>query len=899
MPNTIQIINPTLEENIHIVCALMHSIYGANPGYLHAYVPYSLTNSEQEEKKYVLTHALLQFVADPSTIALHTPHLRIDVVELTSEANGEFGCIFPVIKSIIFNNEHPAFDTIGNYIIKRVFTDLPEIKPIKPNKPSYFARAALREQYFASQMQKLGAVYQLIQDPDSAYLHMNRAPGLTLEHYIDKLDGEQFLKLACTLLEEVPQQLETIISTGKHAGKTIVHCDLKLSNIMAAYQDGNWIVTVIDMGLAKAMQEGQYTTKIPRGNILAFDWNMLFAKSQNHPIIYSAKTDLYALYTLLVILAGAKNRHKINREFLLNQEIYNPDLRGLFNNMDIPCDTKNDLHKLLIRMLAVDPEKRPLHSEILSAFRIALAQYKPKSLAQSSASQTVAAASMTAEDLKKCAEIDLDRKQNQYRYQGKEPEIILVNWLRKYRNLCEQTPEAEKVRFKTMLATPGTVEIKSRLIYEIIRLKLVEEYDNNACVRLITIHMKHTKPIAKALLKHSDRLPEQWFSLLHRVISQQQLQLTEAQQEYCSDLGTFIPNIVTLHAWQKSKNPPPIIEQTKEYLDSILLIDFEKFLHTLPELCYQFNALIYCIEQIKKTIYRYEKVCTRNFAFDEKLNQWAQYVPEQLLKGKNSPDELEPYFSLRNILADQIKKFYDNITLRDALYTLYPSLNQSLEYKESTVFKEINAISLLDTPAVLKLSKKIDTLLMLMTLHTLLTNKEQPLKKYPSLMELFDYQLEQLTSNGIKNPSILIEATSVFNHIVAAEHIEHFITRMNTYSNFPFIRRSFLQLMAENTYSTALAELLNKARHGLCMSKLDTGLENHLSLSLSEEQNQRLFNEIKFYCDSPGTYMPFIAPTAASSTPFGLFPVSSPIPILQRIKKNQASSLTDSNEFRY
>lgn len=869
MPNSAQVINPTLAKNIDVVIALMHSVFGDSPGYLFPYVTYTLTNPEGEAKKYILTHSLLQFVADP-LIKSDAPKSRIDVIEPTYKSQGGFGCILPVVKSIIYSNGHPVFDTSGSYIVKRIFIDSNQTNN-KPNKPNYSVRAAHREQYFAGQMPRLGAYYQLIKGALSFYLHMNQAPGLPLDEYVNKLNAEQFLKLACTLLEEVPKQLQQIISAGKHTGKEIVHCDLKLSNVMAEYQDNKWNVTVIDMGLAKAMQDRHYVAKAPRGNLSVFDIDMLTAKFEKKPIIYSAQTDLYAVYVMILTLAGAKHRYfNLYNEAQLNEELQHPNYTGLFNSMDLSLDSRIELSDLFMRMFSINPAEKASPDEVLSTFRTALANHKPIVLAQTIETQPATSISVTAETLKACVEAKLDQVIQENSHKKIQQEVDLFHWISKYRNLCSQTSEYEMTRFKAMLAEPDTIKIENSCIFVFIRFNLIDEYDNDACVRLLARHHEIINPIIRALDKNSRHLPLEWTLFFIRLLEDLPIQLTSEQYEYCIKIGSFISNTASIFVWNKSDTAHPVIKGVADSLKSLLLCDVKMLRDKLPAFIDLFDRQIYCINQIQKVILKYEQVFLWKAAFKGKVERWTHDLADQIIEGCILFNSID-YFFLRNMLAKQLIQMSQLSSLLKNMYTQRPELDNS-PYNLKAIYQSIDAIDLADTPALRDLIQKIDTMFMMVNIHTIFSDLKHPLRKYKQLMSQYYSQFEALISNHLMDPSILVQAIQLFNNLVALEKTVDFIKKINKKGSVQSIQCALIHLMADSSVLMDLSIFLEEIPTKIHLYKLNNGLKNLLSLPATERLNQRLIAEITAYSNDPNTYIPFAATTAASSTSFGIFP---------------------------
>jgi len=255
------VLNPTLEENLDLVCKLVATQLGKAPGRLKAYKVYSLPDTEGEDQNYVLTHPLVQFNADPLIAADLEQQTIIDIYEPLVEGAGSSGSIYPVVRSIVVHDGMPVFDN-KNYVLKKVL--LPDLSFDKPHKPPAIIRAVRREQYIGSHF--LGSYYKAYEEPAVAFLHMEHAPGNPIGYFWTKLNGVQFLSLACALLEQIPPQLQQIISYGKHTGKRIVHCDITANNILADFNEEKWTVKLVDFGSAKAQNSDEcYPSKKARG----------------------------------------------------------------------------------------------------------------------------------------------------------------------------------------------------------------------------------------------------------------------------------------------------------------------------------------------------------------------------------------------------------------------------------------------------------------------------------------------------------------------------------------------------------------------------------------------------------------------------------------------------------
>ncbi|MBL7480520.1 protein kinase domain-containing protein [Legionella bononiensis] len=867
MPNTLQIINPTLEKNMNLTVELMRSIHGENPGHLIPYEVYILPNIDGEPIKYVLTHGVIQFVADPLMLS-DAPPIRLDVIELTFESKGHYGCILPVIQSIIFNNGQPVFDTTGNYVVKLIFFD-PEEPTDKADKPNYSIRAAYREHYLASNMPRLGAYYRLVHGSSSSYLHMNRAPGLPLQSYFNKLDAESFLKLACALLEQVPQQMQEIIRSGKHAGKRIVHRDLKPQNILAEYKDHNWIITVIDMGLAKALPGEHYTTERPRGNLMVLD-RLMFKAIQNHqPITYSSQTDLYALYMIIFTLAGASYRYNLKSISALAKDIEHPNFHGLFYSMILDAPIRTKLQELFERILGSNSDEMPSLDEVLTSFQEALLAHQSKAVHDVCELHPASLPPVTAEMLKSSLEENLDYTIGEQVFLGNKPTATLMSWISRHHALLARASAEELERFKSLLTIPDHIKISSHYILNLLRFNLIDECDDNACVRLISRHHECLKPVKKSLSHNKHKLPAEWFTLFTHILNEFPLQLTIEQEQFCIKFSKLIKNTAIILNLNLEPTISPIIQTLKATLDSCFVMEPAERGKKLSVWVEQVNAQFHCLEQIAEILSKYKTTRHWNDQWQKKTEEWIHYFNEHQLSEAGTRD-LSPYFAARSTLATQLARISENQLHLRSLFVQYPSLKQS-PYSMDALNESIRTLRIQDDHDVSHLIQKTHILFLLFNLHVVFSNSDHPLKQHN---DIYEHCFNQFKAQ-IEHYSILDEflLKNLFIYLCAIEKLLHFIDRLHRYGTYQVIEQVLTHLMTDQKLIGDLNKLLLKGINLVHLKKLNFGLETLLSQPKQDHLNQRLFTEIAQYYASPENYRPYSPPVAASSSSFGMFPI--------------------------
>ncbi|KTC79123.1 Protein kinase domain protein [Legionella cherrii] len=858
MANPIHYLNPNLPENIPVVVALMNSVHGANPGLLEAYNVYSLPTSAGEASRYVLTLPVLQFIADP-LVRSDAPPRRLDVFEPSSEDKGSFGNVFPVIKSIIPQEDGGVFDESGSYVIKQMHADQKELSD-KPNKPNWYVRVANREQYLGSQHPTLGIHYNLVKTEQFSYLHMNRAPGRTLDFYLDQLSGEEFLSLACTLIEEVPKQIHRTVTAGKHQGRTIIHCDLKTENIMAQLnkdeENGHseWTITVIDMGLAKTIKKDEpYSTLESYGNRMAWDTDMWLANRDGKPMNYDVQSDLYALFVCITELAGAPKRDSINAL----EDTKNPDFTGIFSEMDFDPRLEEQLTDALRSALHPDKTQRMKPEQVLTVFQEAL------SAVREDTDETVLATpakkkkteQITAEDLKEWIEQPLDdlvkQKEQATEVENRQSrKATLKIWLNQFNELRSAASAEEYKRFKTMLPTI-VKNIKSSFIFDLLRFNLYEEYDADACIRLILHHQQLTAPLRMTY----PSLPTLWqrrFQMLAQVIP---LQLTQSQALACTQIGLFKQNITALLALESKGSDPEIIKVMRQELEKQVQMDPKAWYPQLPQFVQLFNKQYFCITQFNALAKQLAPHYSWYNALQKQFINWTNETFSNAIEGK-FPENQEEYFLHYRTMIELLNRYVKDRKTLAGLFNALPALSQSRVGKEA-IDNTIRQLQLSDPQTVSNLTQK---LALLFLIHDVLCQLIDPDKKeYPVILQAnknkFNTLILQLANqHDLQLEELKIQLGHVSDSLKALNQLRLFMEKCSAHTN---IQKAIEILLKNNFKIEVLAHIVNDNYIDIIPAKrLDRALTIVLSEAENQSLNEKLFTEITRYFANPGNYLP-------------------------------------------
>ncbi len=863
MTKSVRIINPTLPENISIVIALAKSEYGNNPGLLEHYTVYSLGENES----YALTLPVLQLIADPTTNA-NVPPVRLDVFEPYREGNGNFGNIYPVIRSIIPDNDTGVFDDSGSYIIKEMIADQ-KAPTDKPNKPNWYVRIANKQQYFGGQHPTLGMHYALVKREKTVFLHMNRAPGLSLDRYRNKLSGEQFLSLACTLLEEAPRQIHRIVNAGKRKGRVMIHCDLKPENIMAAYVNGEWIVTVIDMGLVKTIEEnGHYSTIRPYGNQLVWDGEMIRAEMNNQPKTYDIQSDIYALFVCICELAGAPSREDLTNEEAL-MDIENPNFMSIFSTMNFDENMKKQLEQAIRGALRANKMQRTPHNEVLTVFQNALTEVQKNNL-MSRPQVTMPhqnTVQVTAEGLRQWVEQPLDNIALTAQNNGQDRKTILKSWLVEFRKRYSLASQEEKELFNALFRKGSNLRISSPFIFNLLRFNLLNEYNDDACVRLL---LRHEQLIAP--LKAEQVLPEPWQKRFQVLSTFMSLQLTKSHADQCTELGQLKLNISNYSKQQISERAPKLFHFMQEELAQQMQLGAKEWLQQLPEFAKLFNKQYKCIvitEQLRKKI-------TPLFSLTKDLKQqfagWGLMVFRSAMEG-SLPENLEEYFAHYSLLIELLTHIDTKRQAIVSLFGVLPKLNQS-SINWSSIEESIEKLQLGDLSMVIALSQKLEILLLIHDVYACLNdpdNQDYDVIIQTNLTKLTTL-IDQLVEQTLPEKEIKTQLKEIINHFEDLDEVAAFMEQCQRY---PHIQNA-IEILLDSNYK--IDELANAMRSNLVNAIMGKSESKDLSLrnlndglkvifskgNNSSTQNESFFSEMTRFFAIPLMYrapIPTTSPT--------------------------------------
>ncbi|WP_454783367.1 protein kinase domain-containing protein [Legionella sp. WA2022007384] len=862
MPNPICFINPTLPENIPTVVALMNSVHGGDPGLLENYKVYSLHTENGEESRFVLTLPVLQFIADP-LISSGAPPRRLDIFEPSSDDKGSFGRVFPVIKSIIPQGDSGIFDESGSYVVKQTHADQHAVSD-KPNKPNWFVRVANKEQYLGSQHPTLGIHYSLIKTEHCSYLHMNRAPGRTLDFYVDQLSGEEFLSLACTLIEEVPKQIHRIVTVGKREGRTIIHCDLKPENIMAQLNknedDGHseWTVTVIDMGLAKTIKNGeQYSTLQNYGNRMVWDTDMLLARLNGRPRNYDIQSDLYALFVSIAELAGAPRRG--GKTALEDAE--NPDFTGIFCDMELDPILEEQLTDALRSTLHPDKTQRMKPEQALIIFQSVLNTVREntaESPFEGPTKKKRTEQTTTAEDLKKCLEQPLDeivkRKEQEKEEENRQPrKATLKIWLNQFNELRSTASPEEYERFKAMLTNIRNFDIKSSFIFDLLHFKLFEEYNTDACIRLILRHEQLTSSLRKHFPALSP-LPDLWQMRFQMLINTIPLQLTQSQAIACTQIGLLKQNITVLLALKSKESDPELAKVMRHELEKQLQLEPKVWYQQLPQFARLFNTQYYCLSQVNALTQKLTPHFSWFNVLPQQFTEWSNDLFNNALQGK-FPENYEKYFSSYHVMIAFLDRCVKDSDTLAFMYNVLPTLSQSTLGPAGTD-SAIQQLRLTDLKTVIHLTQQLELVFLI---HDVFCQLMDPNKKeYNAIIQTnnakFSILIHQFSQGSLQQEELKTQLEPIFDSFKAFNKLRLFIDKCSSHSNI----QKALDILLKNNFR--IEEIANIVKDNYIEISAVKKLERGLNIVLSEESgqslNEKLFAEITRYFSMPVRYLP-------------------------------------------
>ncbi|RUR09522.1 protein kinase [Legionella sp. km772] len=828
MPEQI-LLNPCLAENLSLTCQLVEKNLGQGSGKLAEYKSYPLTDSEGRTRHYVLTHPLLQFTLAPALADNAKPQRIIDIFEPTHEGEGGYGKIYPVLASILFKEGQATFSEQA-FVVKKI-QFAPCASHDKPNKPPAPLRAIHREQYLASHF--LGAYFSPIIDEEKAFLHLERAPGKPLTYYTNKLNAAQFLSLACALLEHIPQQLSRMLSYGKHQGKHIVHCDVSASNIMADFAAGKWTVQLVDFGVAKAIEgDKSYQSKQYRGRLWYYDATMFRAALGRRAIDFNYESDLYALYNILVNLAGSSKRAELSQkpEELL-AELKSPSLDGLFMTMSLAEDVKIDLIALMASLIHPNKNQRPSPQEALARFKKALASVDTSTLTSPFQQKTIKTLpsfeELWVEPIKPAAS-------------------ELTRWLKDFRTNYNSLNETEKTELIKEFNQKKAV-IYYYAVY-LQHFELFQTYPEETIARLIMRHVYLLSPIIKGAARFNALAP------YSKLIGGLPLLVSESDAQWCASLAEF----QSLHF-----NVQQGVERREEtlplfsHLESILKEhDWTPF--NTHQLMWCFTGQYELLEELNGLFDAYQNFVDAHALSSTKwpmgLKQWFTDFTTRVVQNGESPPELEDELDLRVSLIKQLEYFTSYFLASDEPQNLRV-LGELGGYSLEDIKQLISDLDFQDSRAIRQLIQKISII-------PYLTNMAAV---YPSLSKLAQQSLTAKLHALLAQPDapdLKIQVVNLGEKLVAYASLNQTLIRLsNEKEDLDGIKSSIPYLLADlDIAQRALTLMPDPPIPGLALYliRLNIGLERVIKQS-KENLGARILNEYELFFQDPIHYSPYKA----------------------------------------
>ena len=848
------VLNP-LTHKVLVVQAIQQ-ILGNNSGLLKARQIFTLASANGTPQRYCFTLPILQCIRNPEAHE-SVPQKRINILDAGVEKSGHYGGIIPVQQSIIFIDGEPVIDLQNKFVIKRILIRQTEGVTDKPDKPNWPLRAAQREHHLGSQLPALGVDYGLVMQEQTTYLHMNRVPGLPLQHYVvkSKLQVEQFLLLACALLEQIPPQLHRPIPHGKHKGKITIHCDIKPDNIHGEWNPDTrtWRVVLLDLGLAKTTEPGKaYLSKFERGNNMVMTKAMLEACMSGNLIPYSEKSDLYALFMVIALLAGVTGRMHIRHSDPLMCDLDNPDLTGIFK--DIMCEQNLKLQLTqLVRLMLTAADSLSIKDQILAGFKdalIAVQNQKPVTVPA-----TVLAQTTKAGHLKRWVELPRFLQGGNPR-PGDEEEI--ADWLKEYKLLLSFMSPEELDAFNLM-RSQNEVKITNLYIHDILRFGFFTEYTIATSASLLAQHHKNIT------LFKSRACDEQWAARFNELLKKIPFQYHDEHKEFCEQLAAFkkYTDLISSDTRQS-----PLLNYLGEELELQLAMDYSNWFENLPQFLSIFNRQCCYYFEIDSIVQQTRTIAPLKPNLQDVFSSWSIQLETEALK-KILIYNCKEYFSKRHELVktlstlqlEQLAFFNDAPQMKISPYRLAKihTLIKDFDIAKETDVDDLNhrlevSLKLLrlkcyiiepcivpfltSEPLVMEHVRKSFIELLLQDANPEeFSNKLDRLYLYiESLLSIYDFYM-QVTGNNNKNQ---------LTHVVLAI-------------------ASLMQDTLNYEQCFAFKKLVNNRVNWEFLHRLDSSL-SHIVHGSNPAKNMLILEEFKRYWAYPSRYSPLTKPAPSVAT---------------------------------
>lgn len=810
------------EENIFFIANLVRQQLGNRQGQLHAYKSYDYTDDEGNTKQCSLTDPVIQFISDE-----RTGQGRIDVYEPTSENQGAFGSIYPVVLSIkIDNNESPRLDN-GSYVIKAMSVPYPIYD--KPEKPSQQKRAINREQYLAKDI--LGTYYTAVENSNVFYLHMNRAQGKPLSDYFNILTTLEYLSLVIALLEKVPSQLRQELRDGKHQGKRRIHCDIKAENIHGERTSEGWNITLVDFGNAKAAGETGYIGTEERTTRLSCDSQMLRELLlHKRSTLFNHETDLYALFIVIAELAGYQQRRlaSINTspDYFLSFIRHTPHLNDLFTHMDMSADLKRQLTRLIWQMINDNRHERATLEQALSGFRNALEQHQ-RTCAAGSVQQTLisreAPFTLSPFDaLIQLSQTPLEIRVDQWAYTDISAHH-LCSRIKDFKTLFNALDKTNKERFKK-----SRLEFQSRYIYDFFRLyKYLETFDAEATARLLMRHAFIVNPIS---IFYFDS--EKWHKRFLALVNHMPLRISFNDEQYCQSTLKYMKAIQSIISMNNDAKISPLYEVLLQEVGAHEVMDTNQWISALPELIDDLNkkyALYVRMLKLlaeKNTLLMQSSIISPESPLHQALASEINALNRSLADSNFSQEAIESLQLLENLIST-LKLLQES----ESAYQ-YPAINsRESKYSMRAIQQLITRTNLGDTSQVNRLIRTIQAHSLFSGIMNLLySTNECFADKYTPVKRKYTEQLhELLTSADLANTTQ--ELSKIYAHLQELCVLDNYYSRFNTVlRGYNYVQEAIFNLTESAAHTNTLYKKTpsshadyNQQRHNIQKLNADLG----------------------------------------------------------------------------
>lgn len=834
MPS-IPVVIASSEENIFFIAELVRHQLGNNQGQLLAYKSYDYIDDEGNTNQCSLTHPVIQFISDD-----RPGHRQIDVYEPSSENQGAFGSIYPVILSIkIDRNEEPSVDN-ESYVIKAI--SVPEPTNDKPGKPSRQKRAINREQYLAKDI--LGTHYPAVEDSNVFYLHMNRAKGKRLSDYFHKLSTLDYLSLVIALLEQVPAQLMQELRDGKHRGKRRIHCDLKAENIHGERTSEGWIITIVDFGNAKAADANGYLGTQERTTRISCDSEMLEELLLRNPTIFNHETDLYALFIVIAELAGYQQRRFASVTQLppcfLSLIKQSPNLNDLFTHMDMSADLKRQLIGLISQMINDNRHQRATLRQALTGFRNALVQYQSTCAAGSVQPALIS----PNEDIPPSSFdklIHLTQEPLEERADGQPYANIAAHYLcsriKEIKTLFNSLNEADKERF---IKSPP--QFHSRYIDDFFRFyKYIETFDAQATTRLLIRHAFIVNPISRFYIDSAA-----WHERFAFLINHMHLKVSMSDQQYCRSILEYKKAIHSIITMSDDAKILPLYEALHQEVCEHEAMPTSQWMQSLPELVPDLNKK-YALYQrglqllvdtncllTESTVISPENTIHQALAFE------INTLSRSFVQSDFSEEAIESLQLLENLIS-ALKSLQEN----ENAYQ-YPAINSpQSKYSIGAIRDLIRRTNINDIRQVNRLINTIEARALLSQIIQLLYSANECFSaKYTLVKSKYTEQLHGLLPSDDPENTVQ-ELSTILSHIHKLSALDDYYSRFNAVlKDYNYVQEAILTLTESaahtNTlykYTTFLPSDYNQQRPNI--QKLNSDLGALIGVTPLEQANRK------------------------------------------------------------